>query len=1306
MAKPGRSNSSLSAEDEKRSSTSHSGTVNENLNQEKEESIKLPAQKAGDEDLYAHLPEHEAKILRAQVETPDVNVNLFSLFKYATKTDRLLLVIAYFCAAVGGAVLPVITIVLGQFALAFTNYFVYGGSQERFQHEVNKNALYLVYLGIGSLGAIAISTSISVDRGEIVSSRIRALYLRAILRQNIGYFDNIGTGEITKQITADMNQLQNGMSDKITLVVSAMASFFGAFVVGFIKSWALTLICGSGILAMLFTVTGMVRLIVSAAKNSMIGIAKGSSIVDEVFSSVRNVQAFGIQDRLAQGYDVLLADSEKWGARDNLFFGSMFGILWFYIYCILALGYWQGSRFIVSGDLQVNAVITVTIAMMMGSFAFGQVGPNARAIGAAVAASSKVYAAIERQSVIDSFSKDGVVLENVHGDIELKDVKFIYPSRPDVTILENFSLKVSAGQTVALVGASGSGKSTIIGILERFYQPVSGSVTIDGHEIDEVNISWLRQQIALVSQEPTLFSCSVYENVAYGLIGTKYENVSEDEKRKLVTVACEQSNAMSFINDLPDGLDTNVGERGFLMSGGQKQRIAIARAIVSNPKILLLDEATSALDTKSEGIVQDALDKASKSRTTIVIAHRLSTIRDADLIVVMNRGKIVEQGTHNELLDLNGLYAELIEAQQITKLEVVNSATGEEVSAVEVEQKLVIQEDSNMLGLARTQSIKEIPHVEESAKYYTIWSSLTFMYKLNRPELLLLLTGFFGSFISGLGFPLMAIFTAKCITSFQVTPDEYDKMRHTINMYSGFFFMMAIVECAASVIGMGILGLSAQKLVHRIRYLSFKHLLRQDIAFFDRDENSSGAITAMLATDAQMIEGLAGASIGQVFTSITTVIVGIILGISVSWKFGLVCTACMPLLLAVGYARIKFMTYFGERTQKSFDKSAAYAAEAIGSVRTVISLTREQKIFADYEDMIKRQISADRNSTYGSSILYAATMSLTFFVSALSFWYGGSLIGKREIGTIEFYIPTMAIIQGAQSAGIAFGLSSDITKARRAAQDIQKLFDTIPTIDVTSDEGIIPETTEGTIEFENVHFRYPTRMEVPVLRGLNLTVHKGEYIALVGSSGCGKSTAIGLIESFYRPHTGRILFDGIDISEINVAAYRSKIALVQQEPVLYSGSIKYNICLGAERDVSTEEIYDAARQANIHDFIMSLPDGYDTLCGSKGVLLSGGQKQRVAIARALIRQPAVLLLDEATSALDSESEKVVQEALDRAAKGRTTIAIAHRLSTIQKADKIYVLENGKVLESGTHQELLANRSKYYELVQLQALEKT
>ena len=353
-------------------------------------------------------------------------------------------------------------------------------------------------------------------------------------------------------------------------------------------------------------------------------------------------------------------------------------------------------------------VVNVFMAILIGSFSLALLAPEAQgefivsptqlasdeptAITNGRGAAAKLFATIERVPEIDSASPEGLKPDTVSGEITLEDVRFNYPARPDVPILKGISITFEAGKTAALVGASGSGKSTIISLVERFYDPLGGSVQLDGVPLHELNLKWLRTQIGLVSQEPTLFSTTIKENVAHGLVGSPHEHASDEEKFRLIKDACIKANADDFITKLPHGYDTLVGERGFLLSGGQKQRVAIARAIVSDPRILLLDEATSALDTQSEGIVQDALDKASAGRTTISIAHRLSTVKDVDQIFVMGEGTVLEQGTHQELLDRGGPYARLVQAQKLREatqtleedITVVNNSDLEKAVAEEI----------------------------------------------------------------------------------------------------------------------------------------------------------------------------------------------------------------------------------------------------------------------------------------------------------------------------------------------------------------------------------------------------------------------------------------------------------------------------------------------------------------------------------------------------------------------------------------------------------------------------------------------
>lgn len=495
-------------------------------------------------------------------------------------------------------------------------------------------------------------------------------------------------------------------------------------------------------------------------------------------------------------------------------------------------------------------------------------------------------------------------------------------------------------------------------------------------------------------------------------------------------------------------------------------------------------------------------------------------------------------------------------------------------------------------------------------------------------------------------------------------------------------------------------------MVRRVRLLTFRTILRQDVAYFDRDENSTGVLTSSLATQCTDLAGLHGNTLGTILSIFTNLVSSAVVSLVVAWRLALVAIACLPILITAGYLRLKMLTIFQERTKKAYATSANFACEATSIIRTVASLGRESDVLRIYRDSLVGPQKDTFRSTLKTTTFFAASQSINFLINGLVFWYGSTLIVSGKITIYDFFVCFISITFGGQSAGQFFSFAPDITKAKGSAQDIIGLYERQPEIDVWATNGTPGGVTEGLIEFEDVHFRYPTRPDVPVLRGLNLKVLPGQYVALVGASGCGKSTTIGLIERFYNPLSGSVTADGQSISSFNLTQYRKSMSLVSQEPTLYQGTIRFNILLGADReDVSEEELEAVCRDANILEFIQSLPSGFDTMCGQRGTALSGGQKQRIAIARALIRNPKVLLLDEATSALDSESEKVVQAALDKAAKGRTTIAIAHRLSTIQKADIIYVFDQGRIVEQGTHHELVDAGGIYAELVLQQSLEK-
>ncbi|KAM7199857.1 P-loop containing nucleoside triphosphate hydrolase protein [Rhypophila sp. PSN 637] len=1284
---------------------------------------------SNDDDPYGHLSETEAQIIKSQVLTPDVKVGISTLYRYASRNDLIIMAVGSICAIASGAALPLMTVIFGNLQGTFQNYFQQMISYDDFVSELSSLVLYFVYLGIGEFIVTYVATVAFIYTGEHISAKIREHYLESCMRQNIGFFDKLGAGEVTTRITSDTNLIQEGISEKVGLTMAAVATFITAFIIGFISYWKLTLILLSTVVALMLVMGGSSSFIVKYSKQSIGAYAQGGSVAEEVISSVRNAVAFGTQDRLARQYDTHLIRAESAGYKVKGAIGVMIGGMMLILYLNYGLAFWMGSRFLIDGEVPLSRVLTVMMAVMIGAFNLGNVAPNIQAFTNALGAAAKIYNTIDRVSPIDPSSDAGGKLDHVRGTIRLENIKHIYPSRPEVVVMEDVSLTVPAGKTTALVGASGSGKSTIVGLVERFYSPIEGTVYLDDVDISTLNLRWLRQHISLVSQEPTLFGTTIYENIRHGLIGTRWESESAERQKDLIYEAAKKANAHDFITSLPEGYETNVGERGFLLSGGQKQRIAIARAIVSDPKILLLDEATSALDTKSEGVVQAALEAAAEGRTTITIAHRLSTIKDAHNIVVMSQGRIVEQGTHDQLLEQHGAYYNLVTAQAIAA---ANELTAEESDALDKEEeKALIRKASTAhtgqdmttfladpdddiaakLHKSTTQksasSLALAARRKEEPVNYSLWTLIKLIASFNKEETMLMLIGLVFAAICGAGNPVQAVFFAKLITALSVpiTPATIPQMQSDTSFWCLMYLMLAFVMLISYATQGILFAKCSERLIHRVRDRAFRTMLRQDVEFFDHDENSAGALTSFLGTEATNVAGLSGATLGTLLTVSVTLVSACALALALGWKLALVCIATMPVVIGCGFFRFWMLAHYQRRGKRAYASSASFASEAITAIRTVASLTREADVLQQYRESLAAQQRASLQSVLKSSTLYAASQSLTFLAFALGFWYGGTLIAKLEYDMFQFFVVFSSVIFGAQSAGSVFSFAPDMGKAAEASRDLKKLFDRKPTIDTWSSDGDKVDVVEGTIEFRDVHFRYPTRPEQPVLRGLNLTIAPGQYVALVGASGCGKSTTIALLERFYDPLSGAIFVDGKEISSLNINEYRKFVALVSQEPTLYQGTIRENILLGAPQDVTDDQIDYACKEANIYEFILSLPEGFNTVVGSKGALLSGGQKQRIAIARALVRDPKILLLDEATSALDSESEHVVQAALDKAAKGRTTIAVAHRLSTIQKADIIYVFDQGRIVEQGTHSELMRRNGRYAELVNLQSLEK-
>ncbi|KAH7281440.1 hypothetical protein KP509_36G047800 [Ceratopteris richardii] len=859
---------------------------------------------------------------------------LLQMLKYADKNDVLLIILGTLGAIGDGVSTPAFMIIMS----GLINTFGRGinGSPSAFMDQISKYSLYYVYVGLGVGFASFLENAEAaawIKTGERQSSRLRYLYLKAILRQDESYFDTKGADsvDVVNIVAADTHAIQEVISEKVPHFIANLSTFLASYAVGFYLTTSLALI--SLVFIPLLVVPGLLygRILAGLARKMHVEYNKAGTIAEQAISSIRTVYAFSGEEKTLHQYSCAVQTTVQLGLKQGLAKGIAIGSNGV-VFAIWGFLSWYGSRLIINKGLNGGKVIATGMSAIIGGLALGSALPNLQYFMEASVAGARIFEMIERVPAIDPEDEAGLIIADgneVKGEIEFKNVSFSYPARPKSLVIDDLTLHIPAGKTMALVGGSGSGKSTVVALLLRFYDPHKGVITLDGTPIKNFQLKSLRLMMGLVSQEPALFATTIKNNILLGKEGANMEEIIE---------AAKKSNAHNFISQLPEGYETQVGERGVQMSGGQKQRIAIARAMLKNPPILLLDEATSALDAESEQVVQAALDQAAIGRTTLVIAHRLSTIYGADKIAVMQNGRVIEMGHHEELSRKeSSAYAALIQVSRddhkIMSNDVTSSHSGpiDSGSALRKSASGRISTDRFDEGTVQPEKIDRAKQKREIRDY-------------------------------------SLVFTALAVACF---------LTNTLNHYN--FAKMG------------------ERLTKRVRERMLANILRFEIGWFDSPQNTTGAICARLASEANMVRALVGDRWSLIITTVVATLTAATFGLILTWRFALVVIVVQPLVVVCFYMRRVLIKNMSEKALGAQEQSSSLAAEAVVHHRTIAAFASYSSVldlFDRLQDDSRR--SATRQAMIGGLGLSGAQI-MTFFSRALDFWYGGLLISKTQL---------------------------------------------------------------------------------------------------------------------------------------------------------------------------------------------------------------------------------------------------------------------------------------------------------------------